>query len=135
MLILAFQFSALWIFVAVVSSRPRQSPPLALHIFALAVVLVAADFAIAAPLEKRDGLRKEYSRAAFAADQFIAACDAARVAPDGLPAMLYLGALARYTLGEYPRSLELIERIRRDYPDYKRDQFLNDRDARVARSW
>ena len=83
----------------------------------------------AAPLEKDDPLRKEYSRAALAADRFIAACDAARLAPGGLPAMLYLGAVARYTLGEYSRSLELIERIRRDYPDYKRDQFLNDRDA------
>lgn len=82
----------------------------------------------AAPIKSGDTLHAEYSRAASAAAAYLARCEREEVAPAGLPAVLYLGGSAFYTLGDYPRALELWTRLRTEYPDYKRHQYINDRD-------
>ena len=82
----------------------------------------------ATPLKKGDALHAEYSRAASAAADFLARSEREKIAPAGLPAVLYLGGTAFYTLGNYPRALELWTRLRTEYPDYKRHQYFNDRE-------
>jgi hypothetical protein len=40
--------------------------------------------------------------------------------------MIYLSAVAHLTCGEYGQALKLFVRLNRDYPDYKREQYIGD---------
>ena len=81
------------------------------------------------PLDKDDFLVDGYRRAASAADGYIALAGQSGVAVNGLAAMLYLGAIAHYTLGHNARALECFERLQQEFPYYQRDQYINDRSA------
>lgn len=73
------------------------------------------------PLPADDPLRREYSRAATAVDQFIKTAD--EINHPIPPAMLYLGGQAKYSLGDFSGALILLERVP---DDYKRDFYYSD---------
>jgi TolA-binding protein len=79
------------------------------------------------PLDKDDPLRAEYSRTASAADAFIKLADENKAGNWMRPAVLYLGGLAKYSLGDNAGALALLTRLQSEFPDYKRDQYINDR--------
>ena len=81
-----------------------------------------------APLAADNPLRAEYSRAALAADGFIQLADANKTQNRMRPEVLYLGGLAKFSTGDNAGALQLLERLQAEYPDYKRDQYVNDRD-------
>jgi TolA-binding protein len=81
----------------------------------------------AKPIEKTDPLFAQYAKAAKAADAYVALATQSQSGQSGLPAMLYLGALAHYSIGSNARALDLFEQLRTKYPNYKRDQYINDR--------
>ena len=70
-----------------------------------------------APLPADDPLREEYSRVASAADEFIQLADKSKTENWMRPAMLYLGGLAKYSLGDNVGALQLLERLQAEFPD------------------
>ena len=92
---------------------------------------VSSDVAqLFAPLPADNPLRAEYSRAALAADGFIQLVDSHKTPNRMRPEVLYLGALAKFSTGDNAGALQLLERLQAEYPNYTRDQYINDRDDR-----
>ena len=81
------------------------------------------------PLAADDPLRAEYSRAGSAADEFIKLADENKTDNWMRPAILYLGGLAKYSIGDNVGALPLLERLQKEFPEYKRDQYINNRDT------
>ncbi|MBC7490104.1 MAG: tetratricopeptide repeat protein [Glaciimonas sp.] len=81
----------------------------------------------AKPIAKNDSLVADYNRAANASDNYIALATKGDRAARELAAVIYLGAVAHYTLGNHVRALELFEQLQQQFPSYKRDQYINDR--------
>lgn len=112
----------------------KNTPPLALRLSALHRVMgdsfwraenqlqnqieVSSDVArLFAPLSADDPLRAEYSRAASAADEFIQLADKSKTENWMRPPVLYLGGLAKYSLGDNVGALQLLERLQAEFPD------------------
>lgn len=80
---------------------------------------------LSSPLASDDPLREDYTRAAAAADQWLAFADQQHIQNWMNNPVIYLGSLAHYTLGNYARAAELFSRLA---PDYRRYRYFNSRD-------
>jgi hypothetical protein len=72
----------------------------------------------AAPLAPDVPLRAEYARAAQAGDEWLKLADENHVHNWMSDTVVYLDALSQYTLGNYPRAIELFNRLPHDYLRY-----------------
>jgi hypothetical protein len=141
--LLLFFFAAVTTLPAYASPQPENAPPVAVQLSAL-YWQVGNSFLrgedqlkghLSAPgdakrwfvtLEKDDPARREYSRAASAADAFIKIADANKAGDWMRPAILYLGGLAKYSLGDEAGALQLLERLETEFPVYTRDFYYSD---------
>ena len=78
------------------------------------------------PLPPGDAAIPRYQSAARAAEEFLAAQKASQTPSEGTPVMLYFAAMSYDRLGDHARTLVYLDRLLREFPDYKRPRIDGD---------
>ena len=81
------------------------------------------------PLAKSDALYQKYFYVDKAASEYFAIIDTENPQSWTVPPVLYLGGLAAFTIGDYANAEKRFTRLLKNYPEYKRNLYINDRYA------
>lgn len=81
------------------------------------------------PLSQNDVLYQKYFDVGETARVYIESIDQAKRHSWTVPPAVYLGGLAAFTIGDYTSAQKYFSRLLKEFPNYKRDLYINDRYA------